>query len=164
MDEFIYIGKIVNTHGLKGEVRILSDFDKKDKVFVPGMTIYLGRKKEKEVIRTYRHHKIFEMITMEGYNDINEILRFKGLYVYVKKEDIKLNDGEYLEDDLINLDVLVNGEKIGTVKDIRDSGHNKFLVIMVNNKYVFVPYQKEFIKEVNLNNKYIIIEPIKGMF
>ena len=46
MDEYIYIGKIVNTHGLKGEIRILSDFDFKDRVFVPGIKFYLGRKKE----------------------------------------------------------------------------------------------------------------------
>ena len=75
MDEYIYVGKIVNTHGIKGEIRILSDFDKKNKVFIPGMIIYIGRKKEKKVIRTYRHHKNFEMITMNGYSDINEVFR-----------------------------------------------------------------------------------------
>lgn len=164
MDEFIYVGKIVNTHGLKGEVRILSDFEKKDKVFVPGMTIYIGRKKEKEIINSYRHHKVFEMITMKGYSDINEIIRYKGLYVYVKKEDLNLNDNEYLDSDLINLDVYVNDEKIGIVTAIRDSGHNKFLVIKTDKKEAFVPMQDEFIKKVNLKDKAIIIEPIKGMF
>ena len=49
MDDFIYVGKIVNTHGLKGEIRILSDFEYKEKVFVPGMTIYIVRKKEPTV-------------------------------------------------------------------------------------------------------------------
>ena len=88
MEEYIYIGKIVNTHGIKGEVRILSDFEKKDRVFVAGMPIYIGRKKEKEIINSYRHHKNFEMITMKGYNDINQILKYKGLYVYIKKEVI----------------------------------------------------------------------------
>ena len=47
MEEYIYIGKIVNTHGIKGEIRILSDFEKKDSVFVVGMPIYIGRKKER---------------------------------------------------------------------------------------------------------------------
>ena len=97
MDDFIYVGKIVNTHGLKGEIRILSDFEYKEKVFVPGMTIYIGRKKEKEEIVTYRHHKNFEMITMKGYTDINEVLRYKGLYVYVLREDLSLKEDEYLE-------------------------------------------------------------------
>ena len=164
MDNFIYIGKIVNTHGLKGEIRILSDFEKKDKVFIPGMTIYIGRKKEKEVINTYRHHKMFDMITMKGYSDINEVIRYKGLYVYIKKEDLKLENNEYLETDLIDLEVYINNEKVGIITDIRDSGNNKFVVVKTDDKDVFVPLQDEFIKNVDLVNKKVIIEPIKGMF
>lgn len=165
MEEYIYIGKIVNTHGIKGEVRILSDFEKKDKVFVVGMPIYIGRKKEREVIASYRHHKNFEMITMEGYSDINEILRYKGLYVYIKKSDLKLEDGEYLETDLINLTVIVDEKEKGIITDIRDSGHNKFLVIQTNDhKEVFIPYQKEFISNIDFEKGQIVITPIKGMF
>lgn len=164
MDDFIYIGKIVNTHGIKGEIRILSDFEKKDKVFIKGMSIYIGRKKEREVINTYRHHKNFEMITMEGYSDINEVLRYKGLYVYIRKEDLKLDDGEYLDSDLINLIVIVDNEEKGIITDIRDSGHNKFLVIKTDSKEIFIPYQKEFIGNIDFINKKIEIKPIKGMF
>lgn len=164
MEDFIYVGKIVNTHGIKGEIRILSDFEMKDRVFVKGMPIYIGRKKEKEVITGYRHHKNFEMITMDGYYDINQVLRYKGLYVYIKKEDLKLEDGEFLETDLIDLNVIVDGVSKGTVKEIRDSGHNKFLVINTLDKDVFVPYQKEFISNVDLVKKEIVITPIKGMF
>ena len=164
MDDFIYVGKIVNTHGLKGEIRILSDFEYKEKVFVPGMTIYIGRKKELEKLVTYRHHKNFEMITMEGFNDINEVLRFKGLYVYVKREDLNLSNNEYLDTDYIDLDVIVDNSIIGKVKDIRDTGNNKILVIDSNDKEVLIPLQKEFIKEVNLDSKTITILPIKGMF
>ena len=163
MEDYIYVGKIVNTHGLKGEIRILSDFEYKDKVFIPGMTIYIGRKKEQEEIVTYRHHKNFEMITMKGYNDIDQVLRYKGLYVYVKREDLSLDKDEYLDSDYIDLDVIVDNNTIGKVIDIRDSGNNKFLVIKTE-KEVFIPLQKEFIKEVNLDKKYIIIVPIKGMF
>jgi 16S rRNA processing protein RimM len=163
MEEYIYIGKIVNTHGLKGEIRIISDFEYKDKVFVPGMKFYLGRKKEEVVVNTYRHHKNFEMITMNGYNDISEVERLKKLYVYIKKEDLVLESGEYLDSDLIGLDVLVDNEKKGTIKSVRDAGNNKFLVI-TSDKEVFIPYNKEFVKEINLDKNYIVIEPIKGMF
>ena len=48
--EYIYLGKIVNTHGIKGEVRIISNFRYKSRVFVKGFTIYIGKKKDKEVI------------------------------------------------------------------------------------------------------------------
>lgn len=164
MEEYIYIGKIVNTHGIKGEVRILSDFEKKDRVFVAGMPIYIGRKKEKEIINSYRHHKNFEMITMKGYNDINQILKYKGLYVYIKKEDLKLGENEYLETDLIGLSVMVDGIKKGIVEDIGDAGHNKLLIIKSNEKTVYIPYQKEFISNVDFNSGTITITPIKGMF
>jgi 16S rRNA processing protein RimM len=164
MEEYIYIGKIVNTHGIKGEIRILSSFEKKDKVFIIGMPIYIGRKKEREVIKSYRHHKNFDMVTLENYSDINEVLKYKGLFVYIKKEDLKLDDGEYLDTDLIGLDVLVDGIKKGVITDIRDSFHNKFLVIKTTDKDVFIPYQKEFIKSVDFLNREVIITPIKGMF
>lgn len=164
MDDYIYIGKIVNTHGLKGEIRILSDFEKKDRVFVPDMPIYIGRKKEGEVIQSYRHHKNFEMITMKGYSDINEVLHYKGLYVYVKKEDLKLEEGEYLESDLIGLKVFVGEEEKGKVIEIRDSGHNKFIVIDGISKQFFIPYQPEFISFLDIPNQKIVMSPIKGMF
>ena len=60
--KYVLIGKLVNTHGLKGEVRILSDFRYKDRVFIPNMKIYIGKEKKEETISTYRHHKIFEML------------------------------------------------------------------------------------------------------
>ena len=101
LEEFVYVGKIVNTHGIKGEVRILSDFEYKDKVFKPKMVIYIGRKKEQEVINTYRHHKNFEMITMEGYGNINEILKYKDGY---KKCD---TSNEIIEN---NFDIVKNAK------------------------------------------------------
>ena len=103
---YIYIGKIVNTHGLKGEVRILSNFKYKDKVFIKNMNIYIGKDKKKEAINSYRPHKNFDMICMNGYNNINDVLKYKGSLVYVLKEDIRLDSGCYLDEDLIGLDVI----------------------------------------------------------
>ena len=164
-DNYIYIGKIVNTHGIKGEIRILSDFEYKNKVFVKGMKIYIGRKKEEETIVTYRHHKNFEMITMEGYNDINQVLRYKGLYVYIKKEDLKLDKDEFLDSDLIGLKVIVDDKEQGIIEQIRTTGGtNKILEINANNKKILIPYQKEFVSSIDLSNQKIFLTPIKGMF
>lgn len=164
MDEFIYIGKIVNTHGIKGEVRILSDFERKDKVFIKGMNIYIGKKKEKEIINSYRHHKNFEMITIIGYTDINQVLKYKSLNVYIKKSDLNLDNGEYLDSDLIGLDVIVDGLVKGRVTDIINLNGNKLIVIDSFSNKVYVPYQKEFISIVDFTNRKIVITPIKGMF
>ena len=106
--KYVIIGKIVNTHGLKGEVRILSDFKFKDKVFKKGMNIYIGKDKVCEKINSYRFHKIFDMITMKGYNDIDQVLKYKGDYVFVNKEDIVLNENEYLDEDIVGLNVYVD--------------------------------------------------------
>ena len=79
----VYIGKIVSCHGIKGELRILSKFRHKDKVFIKGNTLYIGKKKEKFIINSYRYHKIFDMVTFDGYTNINEVLYLKGLNVII---------------------------------------------------------------------------------
>ena len=97
--EYLHIGKIVNTHGIKGEVRLLSDFKFKNKVFVNDFIIYIGKDKIKEVINSYRPHKQFDMITLKGINNINDVLKYKGSKVYILKEDLMLDRDEYLDED-----------------------------------------------------------------
>ena len=90
MNEYVYVGKIVNTHALKGEVRLLSNFEYKDKVFLSGKTLYVGMHKSKEIIETYRRHKQFDMIKFKGIDYINDVLKYKGAYVYALKNDIEV--------------------------------------------------------------------------
>ncbi len=86
--DYIYIGKIVSTHGIKGEIRLISDFEYKELVFKVGTPIYIGNDKKRNIINSYRHHKNYDMITMEGYNNINDVLQFKNQKVYVLKNEI----------------------------------------------------------------------------
>ena len=158
--DLIKIGKIVNTHGIKGEVRILSKFPYKDKVFIKGMNIYID-KKDKEVINTYRKHKNFDMITMEGYSNINEILKYKGKYVYVNKEDIKL-DNNYLDEDIIGLNAYVNDNYKGIASDVERYDKTTIIVIKDNDKEYLVPY--ELIDKIDIDNKKIYIKDIEGLF
>ena len=74
--EYLYVGRIVNTHGIKGELRIKSDFDYNEKVFKPGITLYIGKFYTPEVITSFRHHKEFEMVTFKGYDNINQVLKY----------------------------------------------------------------------------------------
>ena len=158
--ELIKIGKIVNTHGIKGELRILSKFPYKDKVFIKGMNICID-KKDNEVINTYRRHKNFDMITMEGYSNINEVLKYKGKYVYVNKEDIKL-DNNYLDEDIIGLNAYVNNEYKGIVDDIERYDKTTIVVVKDNDKEYLIPY--ELINSIDINNKKISIKNIEGLF
>ncbi len=161
--KYVLIGRLVNTHGLKGEVRILSDFKYKDRVFIPGMKIYIGRDKTLEKIVTYRHHKMFEMITMDGYNDINQVLKYKGDYVFVNKEDIKLNEGEYLDEDIIGLNVYVIDRLLGKVKRIENHNGNQVLVINGDRNYL-IPYNFDIIENVDLEKKEMHVKEIIGLF
>lgn len=162
--KYVLIGKLVNTHGLKGEVRILSDFKYKDRVFVPGMKIYIGKDKICEEIVSYRHHKIFEMIMMKGYNDIDQVLKYKGEYVFVNKDDIQLNLGEYLDEDIIGLRVIVDGKDMGTVRRIEKHNKNEILVVKNNVKNYLIPYNFDIIENVDLEKKEMVVKNILGLF
>ena len=95
----VYIGKIVNTHGIKGEVRILSNFLYKDKAFKVGTNIIIDEVTYK--ITSYRKHKQFDMVTLDGFNDINQVLFLMKKKVYKKRNELKLNSSEILDEDLI---------------------------------------------------------------
>ena len=162
--KYINIGKLVNTHGIKGEVRIISNFKYKDRVFIPGMKIYIGRDKICEEINSYRHHKIFEMITIKGYNDINQVLKYKGEYVFVNKDDIILNDFEYLDEDIIGLKVFVDDKYMGVVKKIERYNTNNLLVVKGEIKDYLIPYNFDIIKSVNLEKREMNVVNILGLF
>ena len=158
---YIYIGDIVNTHGIKGEIKIISHFKYKNNVFIKGTPIYIGKNKEKQVINSYRKHKIFDMITLLGFNDINEVLRFKGEPVYIDKNEIKI-DG-ILNEELINMDVYNEDSFIGKVTDILNNGVYDILVIEKENNRNLVPNINEFIENIDLENKKIQINMIEGL-
>ena len=161
--DYIYIGKIVNTHGIKGEVRILSNFKYKERALKKGQTIYIGTTKTKEEINSYRKHKIFDMITINGINNINDILKYKGQKVYTTKENLNLSEDEYLESDLIGFTVLVNHQIKGTVKNyLKDKYQDKLVVNKEGIDYL-VPYVCDIIENINLTDKTISIKEIKGL-
>ena len=115
--KLIKIGKIVNTHGIKGELRLLSKFPYKDKVFIKNMIIYIN-KENKEIINTYRKHKNFDMITLNGYTNINEVLKYKGKNVYVDSDDIQLDKNKYLDEEIIGLNVVYENNNKGIIVNI----------------------------------------------
>ena len=144
--KYVPIGKIVNTHGIWGELRLISHFEFKEKVFYHGMKVYIGRDKNEEVIADYRKHKQYDMIHLEGYGNINEVLKYKGQFCYVNEEDLHLMDDEYLASDLIQRMCYRNGEEIGRVKRVEEiSEGRRLLIVDYNGKEVMVPYVKEFV-------------------
>lgn len=149
--KYINIGKLVNTHGIKGEVRILSDFRYKDKVFKKDMIFYIGKNKDKYVVNSYRVHKNYDMVTFKNINNINDVINLKGSYVYINSDDLVLDNNKIYIDNLINYDVIFGNKNIGKVTDImHNSKANDNLV--VNN--ILLPYVDEFIIKIEDNKIY----------
>ena len=149
----IYIGKYVNTHGIKGEIRIKSDFKYKDKVFFVGNTLIIDN--QEFVINSYRRHKEYDMVTFKGITNINQIIDLKGSKVYVF--NISLNNGEYLDSTLIGFKVYMNNIYKGDVFDIKYLNNSK-KILVVHNKYV--PFE---LVNVNLDKKRIDVMEVDGL-
>ena len=211
----VYIGKIVATHGIKGELRILSDFEFKDKVFGIGKKLIIDDseytiksyrihknydmvtlndykdinevlfllKKEvyfdkdkvfkinnkliiddnEYIIKSYRVHKNYDMVTLDDYNDINEVLFLLKKKVYYNKEDLSLNDNEILDEDLIKYKVITKDGKYGTIKEIfMASPENKILRLELD-KEVLVPFNSPMIINIDKEKEEITIDIIDGM-
>lgn len=156
---YIYLGIITSTHGIKGEIKIKSNFLEKDLVFKKDFKIYIGDNKTLEVINSYRPHKGFDMITLKGINDINEVLKYKGLKVYINRDDLNLKDEEFLITDLIGFKIINDNKEYGIVSDIVETKAN-ILLYVIDNKPYYIPYINEFIKEVNLAKKQIIVDRV----
>ena len=156
-DEYYLVGTIVNTHGIKGEVKVKSETNL-DR-FEKGNTLYLkkGNKYIDIIIDSHRVHKGMDLITFNGINDINLVLEYKGCNLYIKHED---NDTIYYED-LIGKNIIVDDKVCGKVLDIREVPQGIILECDCSGKKKFIPYVDAFIKEVNENG--IIVTPIEGL-
>lgn len=158
--QYLYIGKLVNTHGIKGEVRILSNFRYKDKAFKKDISFYIGDEKLEYKVNTYRRHKIFDMVTFNDINNINDILHLKGKEVYINKEDLKIDSNKLLAIDLIDFSVIIDGTKVGIISEVLDTSANEVLVLDTK---IMIPYVDEYIININIKSKEIIIKNVRGL-
>ena len=160
--ENIYIGKVVNTHGIKGEIRILSDFPYKDKVFLIDNEIIIGN--NKYIIKSYRVHKGYDMVTLDGYNDINDVLFLLKKDVYISRDLLNLNDNEILDEELMTYKVVSEDGKEGKIEEIfKASSSNKIIRVMFDRE-VLIPFNSPLVKKIDKTTKMIIVELIEGMW
>lgn len=155
--KYIKVGKIVNTHALKGEVRIISDFEYKNKIFKVGNTLFIGEQKDKLLIESYRVHKNFDMIKFVGIDYINDVLKYKGSYVFVDKDSLNLDENELLIDEILDMNIYSENKLIGKVSEYRSDNGNK--MIRVNNK--FIPFNNDFISKIDKKNSIIYMHDIE---
>lgn len=154
----LYIGKIVNTHGIKGELRIKDNLttNQRNEIFKIGSNLIIDDKAYK--ITSYRVHKDYDMVTFDGFNNINEVLFLKGKNVYKSKDEINLNNENILDSELITYKVKTTDEKEGSILDVEETGNNyKILRLLINNREKLVPYHKDFVK-IDSNKKEVIVK------
>ena len=159
-DNVVFIGKVVSTHGIKGEIKILSSFEFKNKVFQVGGEIIIDNQPYK--IKSYRVHKKFDMITLDGFNNINDVLFLLKQKVFIKKELLELSGNEVLDEDLISFNVLTTEGKKGIIKEIfYASENNKVLRVLIDEQQVLIPYFSPFVKDIDKEKRQILIEILK---
>ena len=162
--EFIKIGKIINTFGIKGELKVDSYTDFIDERFKKDTTVYIGEEKLPYVMKNYRIHKGFLIIQFKDNEDINLVEKYKNMFIYKSKDDIKpLKEGEYYFSDLRDLDVYSKELLVGRVIKVESGISCNYLRILVDDIEKLVPFLPVFIDKVDLENKRIYIKEIEGL-
>lgn len=158
--EKIYLGKIVSTHGIKGELKIKSGFPYKKKAFKVGNHLLID-KKEYE-IKSYRVHKQFDMVTLDDYRDINEVLFLLKKSVYIRKDELSLTKEEVLDTDLLKYQILTTSGKKGIIKEIFFASATNKIMRAEFEKELLVPLNSPLVK-IDVDNKKIIIDEMLEM-
>ena len=150
MNEMVIIGKSVSTHGIKGELKVVSDFEYIDKAFVVGNNILINN--VEHVISSVRYHKQYILLGIDNLNNINDVLEYVGYNIYIAKCDLHLDNNEYLLKDLIGLKIIDEGKNIGVVSEVVKGNSSNY--IRVNDEFL-VPIIPEYIINVDLDKKEI---------
>lgn len=162
--EFIEVAKIVNSHGIKGSVKIYlltNDF----KRFKENSNFYIDKKIKVTVKSVKSLNKDYAIITFNEYDNINDILNFKNLSIFVDEKDVKiLPKDEFYIYKLIGVNVYNQDDVfIGRVKDVLQTLANDVYQIDYNGKDIYIPAVKEFIKAIDIENSFMKVNFIKGM-
>jgi len=168
---FIKVGKIVNTFGLKGELKVYLFTDFPEKRFEKGSQLLIGSLEKPDQmsveIVSSRPYKKMYVIRLKGYDHINEVESFKNLFLWIRKEQLDaLEEGEYYYHQIIGCQVVTTtGERIGEVKEILSPGANDVWVVKPVNgkKDILLPYIEEIVKAVDLKKKTITIQLMEGL-
>lgn len=159
MNEMIYIGKTVSTFGIKGELKVISDFEYNDKAYKVGNKILINN--TTHTISEVRYHKKYILLKIDNLNNINDILEYIGYNIYIKRIDLNLNNNEYLYKDLINSKVICENEVIGTIIEVLN-GYNVLLKVK-GIKEFYIPLIDNYIEKFDITNKILYTKNTKEL-
>ncbi len=160
----IYVMQVVNTHGIKGEVKALHFTDGED-FFKKVKTVYMEDNTPVKIL-SWRFHKGSVILKLSGVDDANTAERLKFTKLYAKEKELpKLPDGEYYFFELIGLTgVLPDGEEFGKVTNVIENNAANLLEFTKDSgEKVLIPKIPVFVKEIDIKDGKIYITPIEGL-
>lgn len=162
-NEILELGKIVNTHGIRGEIKIQPWCDDPE-IFDTLDYIYIGG--ERYEIRRSRFHKNCIIAQVNGVNNINEAELMRNKIVTIEREALgELPEGTYYIADLEGLEVrTADGKILGNIKEVIRTGSNDVYVLDNDEKKpILIPVIEQVVKEVNIDDGYVEVELMKGL-
>ncbi|MGE5473111.1 MAG: ribosome maturation factor RimM [Ignavibacteriales bacterium] len=166
MIEYLEIGKIINTHGVKGELKVLPltddarRFDKLESLFIDQK----GELKKYD-IEYVRYHKGFVLLKVKGIESMEQadLLRNHVLKIH-RKDAVRLPEGSYFICDIIGMQVNdISGRKLGLLQDVLKTGSNDVYIVKEEDKEILIPALKSVVKSVDLESKQMIVDLPEGI-
>ena len=167
MEQFIRVGVITSTHGLKGEVKVFPTTDDKRR-FSDLSYVFLDEKhgRKRLDIESAKYFKNMVILKFKGLDKIEDIECFKGFDIFVDRENaVPLADGEYYYADLIGMKVVTSkGEMLGTLKDVMETGANDVYIVDTKNYgEVLIPAIEQCIKSVDIEQGIMTVDLLPGL-
>lgn len=166
--EMINVGHVAGFHGLKGEMKVKGTSDFSDERFKPKNKLILtnGKEQLEVTIKSHRVHKGYDLVAIEGYNNLNEIEKFRGYSFKITKDMLfELEEDEYYNFDLIGLEIIdFEGNSRGKVKTIMNLNANDMFVVDYEGRDILIPFVSSIVDKVNLENKKITLFEIDGLW
>lgn len=160
MNEMIYIGKTVSTFGIKGELKVISDFEYCDKAYKVGNKVLINN--IEHIISSIRYHKNYVLLKIDNLNNINDILKYVGFNIYIKRLDLNLSKDEFLYKDLINSEVIdEDNTKLGKIIEVVN-GIN-VLIKVKGTKEFYIPLINNYVKRFDLDKKILYTKNAKEL-
>ncbi|WP_251866519.1 ribosome maturation factor RimM [Enterococcus malodoratus] len=169
MTNYYKVGKIVNTHGIRGEVRVISSTDFTEERYRVGEQLFLFRENQETLpltIASYRRHKNFDLLSFEGYPNINQVEPFRdGILKISEKQMGELDEHEYYYHEIIGLTVVDEEDKeIGKITEILSPGANDVWVVKrKGQKDALIPYIESVVKDIDLTEGIVHVEIPEGL-
>ena len=162
--EFLEVGKICNTHGIMGEVRVEPWADSPD--FLCGFsTLYVGPTHWPIQVERARVHKNMVILKLHGITDMNGAIAMKNQVLHIARADADLPEGHFFLSDLTGLEVrdADSGEVLGTIKEVLTPPANNVYVVTGGKRELLIPAVDEFVKETNVDGGYITVRLMDGL-